>query len=194
MSIEHIKKTIKKNFLLYIFIVSLLLHIGEGTLTAVSYAESVVKTTPSTTKYVIVWFFAFIGFLGIAGISLACSVGLPSSIANVIKAHYKQEAVLGSFLVTLAIIGLYLGVQYFFIYVNLLYAGAINSNNSLQSLNVMGFTLNTTQSNVVVTVQQANTAITEVLLVYLNMGFEIVLCTAFLYMELMEIPTTPKKK
>jgi hypothetical protein len=186
MSIEEIKGTIKRNFLLYIFIVSLLLHIGEGALTAISYAESVAINTNSNLKYGVSWFFSLISFLGIAGISLACSVGIPSSIANVFRAHYKQEAVLSSFLMALTVVLLYLGVQYFFVYVNLLYAGAINSNNAIQSLNVVGFSLNATQVNNMVTVPQANTAITEVLLVYVNMCFELVLSFAFLYMELVE--------
>ena len=191
LNINDIEIKLKKNYLLIVFFVSALLHLGEGALTAISYAESVVGTTTSTPKYVVVWIVAFIVFVGVASVSFTSAVAIPSSFKNISASRKTKKGEFQAWLFLVALFVCYMAMQYFFLYVNLLLANAINSNNALQSVNVVGLRLNAVQVDNVVSIQQAHGATIEVLIVYVNITFEILLACAFAFME--EVEDKPKK-
>jgi heme/copper-type cytochrome/quinol oxidase subunit 2 len=183
IDIEVIETNLKKNFLVIVFIVSALLHIGEGSLTAVSYAESILIGNISTFKYIMTWIVAFIVFVGVASVSFTCAIAIPSSFKNISNAQKTGKGLLQSILFLVAVFGCYVGMQYFFLYVNLLLSNAIDSNSALQSINVINFKLNQVQGERVVTIEQAHGATIEVLIVYVNLSFEIMLSCAFAFLD-----------
>lgn len=181
MNIISFEKKVKKNYLWLVLIVSILIHISEATLTAISYAQMEINNDPSTLKWIIAWVSSFIAFFGIAAISFSSAIMIPTTFKNigdVIKE--KKNPVFAIFIFTVYL-GLYLFMQYIFIMANLTLGNLIKTVEAI--IIPITISLNMIEKDAIATVFQAKATGIALLIIYANIGFEIVLAISFLHLE-----------
>jgi hypothetical protein len=178
------EKRIKTNYLWGVLIVSLLIHLSEGSLTAISYAQMEINNDPSDLKWFIAWFASIVAFLGIASISFMSAIMIPSTLRSAFSTRNSLELMIGHIGLFLVYTFMYLFMQYIFIVANLTLGNVIKTFEGIYT--PFTFIWNDIDKESAATVTQARAASIAILIIYANIGFEVLLAISFLTLEVEE--------